>query len=101
MINSATNITIPSILKIVSAGYSKNNQIDEEFAAIQTALTKVASRFGRLENSICQQNSKQTEIFVHSITDMSTAIVGALGSFQRSFGGQPQSWQPPHPQAAF
>ena len=106
---------------LVRAGYSNNSQIEEKFAAIQTSLTNVANRFDRFENSICQQISKQTdqmtkhleqssskqaelttrqtETIVRSITDMSSAIVGALGSSQRPVGGQPQSWQAPRFQA--
>ena len=45
----------------VRAGYSNNKQIEEKFAAIETSLTNVASRFDRFENSICQHISKQTE----------------------------------------
>ena len=87
---------------IVRAGYSNNNQIEEKFAALQTSLTNVVSRLDRFENSICQQISKQaesttkqTETLVQSIKDMSSAIVGALGSSQRPIDGQPQSWLPP------
>ena len=36
---------------IVRAG---NDQIEEKFAALQTLLTKMASRFDRFDNSICQ-----------------------------------------------
>ena len=91
----------------VRAGYSNNNQIDEKIAAIETSLTNVASRFDRFENSICQHISKHTEqisklansttsqmeTLVQSVKDLSSAIVGALGSSQRPVGGQPQNWQ--------
>ena len=42
--------------EIVKAGYSNNNQIEEKFAALQTSLTNVASRFDRFENSICNKS---------------------------------------------
>ena len=42
--------------EIVRAGYSNNNQIEEKFAALQTSLTNVASRFDRFENSICNKS---------------------------------------------
>ena len=102
---------------LVRAGYSNNSQIEEKFAAIQTSVTNVANRFDRFENSSCQQISKQTdqitkhleqsyskqaelttrrtETIVQSITDMSSAIVGALGSSQRPVGGQPPRFQAP------
>ena len=75
----------------------------EKFAALQTSLTNVASRFDCFKNSICHQISKQavsitkqTETLVQGMKDMSSAIVGALGSSQRPVGGQPQSCQDPH-----
>ena len=102
---------------IIRAGYSSNNQIEEKFAALQTSLTNMASRFDRFENFICRQISKQTdqmtknleqssskqaelmtrqnEILMQGMKDMSSAIVGALGSSQRPVGGQPQSCQAP------
>ena len=100
----------------VRAGYSNNNQIEEKFAAIETSLTNVASRFDRFENSICQHISKQTEqisklansttsqieTLVQSIKDMSSAMVGAAGSSQQSAGGQSQNvkiTQPPPEEA--
>ena len=108
---------------LIRAGYSSNNQIEEKFAVLQTSLTNVASRFDRFENSICQQISKQTdqitkilaqssskqvemmtkqnEILMQAMKDMSSAIVGVLGSSQRQVGGQPQSWQAPRFQAPF
>ena len=55
-----------------------------------------------LEQSSSKQaelTTRQTETLVQSITDMSSAIVGALGSSQRPVGGQPQSWQAPRFQA--
>ena len=36
---------------------------------------------------------------MQGMKDMSSAIVGALGSSQRPVGGQPQSWQAPRFQA--
>ena len=100
----------------VRAGYSNNNQIEEKFAAIETSLTNVASRFDRFENSICQHISKQTEqisklantttsqieTLVQSIKDMSSAMVGAAGSSQQSACGQSQNvkiTQPPPEEA--
>ena len=100
----------------VRAGYSNNNQIDENFAAIETSLANVASRFDRFENSICQHISKHTEqisklansttsqieTLVQSIEDMSSAMVGAAGSSQQSAGGQSQNvkiTQPPPEEA--
>ena len=90
------------------AGCSSNSQIEEKFAALRTSLTNVASRFDRFENSICQQISKQadpitkqSETLIQGMKDMSSAIVGALGSSQRPVGGQPQSWQAPRFQALF
>ena len=44
---------------LIRAGYSSNNQIAEKFAALQTSVTNVASRFDRFENSICQQISSK------------------------------------------
>ena len=51
----------------------------------------------QLEPSTKQAESltKQNDYIVQSIKDMSSAIVGALGSSQQPVGGQPQSWQPP------
>ena len=93
---------------LVRAGYLNNSQVEEKFCR----HSKILPPF---ENSICQQISKQTdqmakhleqstkqaesltkqnESIVQSIKDMSSAIVGALGSSQRPVGGQPQSWQP-------
>ena len=108
---------------LVRAGYSSNNQIEEKFAVLQTSLTNVASRFDRFENSICQQISEQTdqitknleqnsskqvemmtrqnEILMQGMKDISSVIVGVLGSSQRPVGGQPQSWQAPRFQAPF
>ena len=94
---------------LIRAGYFlSNNQFEKEFAALQTFLTNVANRFDRFENSICQQISKQADsivkqtwFLVQGMKDMSSAIVGALGSLQRLVGGQPQSWQAPRFQALF
>ena len=108
---------------LIRAGNSSNNQIEEKFVALQTSLTNVASRFDCFENSICQQICKQTdqmtkhlerssskqaelmtrqnEILIQGMKDMSSAVVGALGSSQRPVGGQPQSWQAPCCQAPF
>ena len=100
----------------VRAGNSNNNQIEEKFAAIETSLTNVASRFDRFENSICQHISKQTEqisklanstncqieTLVQSIKDMSSGMVGEAGSSQQSAGGHSQNvkiTQPPPEEA--
>ena len=100
----------------VRAGNSNNNQIEEKFAAIETSLTNVASRFDRSENSICQHISNQTEqisklansttsqieTLEQSIKDMSSGMVGAAGSSQQSAGGQSQTvkiTQPPPEEA--
>ena len=45
--------------------------------------------------------TRQNEILMQGMKDMSSAIVGVLGSSQRPVGGQPQSWQPPRFQAPF
>ena len=42
----------PESSDVVRAGYSNNNRIEEKFAAIQTSLYNVASRFDWFENSI-------------------------------------------------
>ena len=95
------------------AGLSRNNQSEEQFAAIQTSLTNVASRFDRFENSICQHNSKQTEqmskqgesmsrqneTIVQSIKDMTTAVVERIGCAQQSVEGQSPNVNPPRFQA--
>ena len=83
---------------LIRAGYSSNNQIKEKFAAFQTSLTNVASRFDGFENSISQQISKQAdqmtkhleqsfskqvelmtrqnEILIQGMKDMPSAIIG-------------------------
>ena len=45
--------------------------------------------------------TKQNEILMQGMKDMSSAIVGALGSSQRPVGGQPQTWQAPRFRASF
>ena len=57
-----------------------------------------------LEQSTSKQAklmTRQNETMIQGMKDMSFAIVGAVGSLQRSVGGQPQSWQPPRFQAPF
>ena len=60
---------------LIRAGYSSNNQYEEKFAALQTSLTNVASRFDRFENSICQQISKQTDQMTKHLEQSSTKQV--------------------------
>ena len=45
--------------------------------------------------------TRQNEILMQGMKDMTSAIVGALGSSQRPVGGQPQSWQAPRFQVPF
>ena len=58
----------------------------------------------KLEQSSSKQAelmTRQNEILMQGMKDMSSAIVAALGSSQRPVGGQPQSWQAPRFQAPF
>ena len=47
--------------ELVRAGYSNHHQLEENFAAIQTSMQNIASRFDRFENTLSQQSAQQLE----------------------------------------
>ena len=92
-------------LEKVRASYSDKTRFDEQFAALQTSMNNIASRFDRLEATICQQSAEQTERleklrseFMQGIKEMTAAIVGAVENSQNYCGGQFEQWHPPQSQ---